>query len=185
MIPILETARLRLRGHRYDDLPHALAMWSDPSVTRFISGRPSTEQQTWARLLAYIGHWQVMGFGYWVIEEIVSNDFVGEVGFADFKRDVAPSIQGKPELGFALASRFHGKGYATEAVCAALSWADVHLSFPSSVCMVNPQNRASLRIVRKCGYELFEESLYHDQPVLLLSRPNGKNRKSFEPVAIP
>lgn len=176
MIPVLETARLRLRGHRYDDLPQALAMWSDPNVTRFISGRPSTEQQTWARLLAYIGHWEVMGFGYWGIEERVSNDFVGEVGFADFKRDVAPSIKGKPELGFALASRFHGKGYATEAVRAALSWADAHLPDRKTVCMVNPQNLASLRVVENCGYEISEESLYHDQPVLLLSRERELTR---------
>lgn len=150
-------------------------MWSDPKVTKFIRGFASTEQQTWARLLLYAGHWALMGFGYWVIEEKGSNDFVGEVGFADLKRDVAPSMKGKPELGFALASRFHGKGYATEAVRAVLAWGDAHLPSPSSVCMVNPQNLASLHVVRKCGYEVFDQGVYNEQPVLFLSRATGSS----------
>jgi RimJ/RimL family protein N-acetyltransferase len=114
-----------------------------------------------------------MGFGYWAVEEKASNDFVGEVGLADFKRDVAPSMKGNPELGFALASRFHGKGYATESVRAALAWADAHAPYRRTVCMVNPQNLASLRVVTKCGYEVFEQGVYKEQSVLFLSRNVG------------
>jgi RimJ/RimL family protein N-acetyltransferase len=145
-------------------------MWADPNITKFITGRASTEQQTWMRLLSYAGHWALLGFGYWVIEEKETKDFIGEVGFADFKRDIAPAMKDKPELGFALAFRYHGKGYATEAVRAALSWADEHLPHSTSVCLVNPRNAASLRVVKKCGYEVFEESIYNGQSVLLLSR---------------
>ncbi len=170
MTPGIETPHLRLRGHRYDDLPDSVAMWSDPIVTKFITGRASTEQQTWARLLSYVGHWAMMGFGYWAIEEKGSGDFVGEIGFADFKRDVAPSMKGKPEFGFALASRFHGKGYAGESVRAALAWADQNVASPSTVCMVNPNNNVSLYIVKSNGYEVVDESVYNEQPVLFLSR---------------
>jgi RimJ/RimL family protein N-acetyltransferase len=70
-----------------------------------------------------------------------------------------------------LASRFHGKGYATESVRAALSWADAHIPQPRTVCLVNPQNLASLRVVKRCGYEPFEQSVINEQPVLFLSRP--------------
>jgi RimJ/RimL family protein N-acetyltransferase len=169
-VPVIETARLRLRGHRTDDLSHCVAMWSDPNVTKFISGRASTEQQTWMRLLSYVGHWALMGFGYWAIEEKASGDFAGEVGFADFKREIATSMKGSPELGFALASRFHGRGYATESVHAALSWADAHIASPRTVCLVNAQNLASLRVVEKCGYETFEQSVLNEQTVLFFAR---------------
>lgn len=175
LTPTIETPRLRLRGHRNEDLPNCIALWADPNVTKFITGRASTEQQTWTRLLAYIGHWTLMGFGYWVIEEKGSDDFVGEAGFADFKRDVPPSMKGKPELGFVLATRFHGMGYATEAVRAAISWADAHIPCESTVCMVDPQNGASLRVVEKCAYTVFERSLYNEQPVLFLSRDSLGN----------
>jgi RimJ/RimL family protein N-acetyltransferase len=169
-VPVIETARLRLRGHTVADLAPCVAMWSDPNVTRFIGGKPSTEQQTWMRLLAYVGHWSLMGFGYWVIEERNSKEFVGEIGFADFKRDIAPAMRESPELGFALASAWHGKGYATEAVRAVVTWADAHQRFQKTVCLINPENLASLRVVEKCGYRLFEQGAYNGQPTLFLSR---------------
>ena len=172
-VPIIETARLRLRRHHRDDLANCVAMWSDPNVTKFITGRASTEQQTWARLLSYVGHWALMGFGYWLIEERDSEDFVGEVGLADFKRDITPAMKGIPELGFALASRSHGKGYATESARAVLLWADTHLPYPNTVCLVSAVNLASLHVVEKCGYEMFEQQVYNEQPTLFLSRRAG------------
>ncbi len=39
-VPILETERLRLRGHRRDDFAASAAMWADPIVTRYIGGKP-------------------------------------------------------------------------------------------------------------------------------------------------
>lgn len=94
-----------------------------------IGGEPFSEPRTWARLLAYMGHWALMGFGYWVIEQKSSGDFVGEVGQADFQRDVAPAMKGSPKIGFALVPQFHGNGYATQSARAVLAWADAHLRF--------------------------------------------------------
>jgi len=169
-VPIIETQRLRLRRHRYEDFPQCLAMWADPEVTRFIGGEPVGEQRTWARLLAYIGHWALMGFGYWVIERRDSGEFVGEIGFADFKRDIAPAMRGSPELGFALTPRFHGRGYATESAKAVVAWGDEHLNQPRTVCLIDPQNVASRRVVEKCGYEPFEHGTYGGRSVLFLVR---------------
>ena len=114
-------------------------MWSDPVVTRYIGGKPSTEQQTWSRLLGYAGHWALMGFGYWAIVEKSSGSFAGELGFANFRRDIAASMRDVPELGWALAARFHGKGYASEAVRAAVAWGDV-LRTARTVCLINTGN---------------------------------------------
>jgi RimJ/RimL family protein N-acetyltransferase len=169
-VPVLDTPRLRLRGHRGDDLPQCAAMWADPEVTRFIGGEPLGEQRTWARLLSYVGHWALLGFGYWAIEQKSSGGYVGEIGFADFKRDIAPAMRGRPELGFALAARFHGKGYAMECAKAVLAWADAHLAHDRTVCLIHPQNAASLRIVEKCGYETFERGTYNGQHALFLAR---------------
>jgi RimJ/RimL family protein N-acetyltransferase len=170
-VPVLETPRLRLRGHRPNDLPQCTAMWADPAVVRFIGGEPCSEQRTWGRLLAYLGHWAAMGFGYWVMEERRSGDFVGEVGLADFKRDIAPAMKGSPELGFALAARFHGNGYATEGAQAVVAWADSQLPFARTVCLIDPENLASLRVAGKCGYHVFERGIYGGRPAMFLARP--------------
>lgn len=169
-IPALTTPRLTLRPHRHDDYEADCAMWADPAVVRFIGGTPSTPQQTWSRLLNYMGHWQAMNYGYWAIEERSSGTFIGEAGFADFKRDIAPSMQNVPELGFALVAGAHGKGYGTEAVAAVLAWGDAHLPSKRTVCMVNEANAASLRIVEKAGYRIFERAVLNGTPLLFLER---------------
>lgn len=84
-------------------------MWCDPLVLLHTIGTPSTEQQSWMRMLRYVGHWQLMGYSYWAIEEKSSSKFIGEIGFADFKRNLTPSIDGIPEAGWALASHAHGR----------------------------------------------------------------------------
>lgn len=145
-------------------------MWADPLVTRFIGGRASTPQQTWSRLLTYLGHWQVLGYGYWAVEEKSSGAFIGEAGFADFKRDIVEAMRNAPEIGFAFVSSAHGKGYATETVRAILQWGDEHLTSKRTVCLVNEENAPSLRVVEKAGYRAFSHTTFNDTPVVFLER---------------
>lgn len=170
-IPTIETARLTLRAHRLDDFEAGFAMWSDPVVTRYIGGKPSTEQQTWSRLLGYAGHWSLLGFGYWALEEKASGEFAGELGFANFRRDIAASMKDAPELGWALAARFHGQGYASEAVRAVVAWGDARFESARTVCLIDVENLASIRVAQKCGYDVFERARFNDRPTLFLERP--------------
>src|SRR2546426_7424830 len=56
-VPVIETERLRLRGHRPEDFPDCAAMWADPVVTRYIGGKPLSEEEAWTRTLRCLGHW--------------------------------------------------------------------------------------------------------------------------------
>lgn len=145
-------------------------MWADPLVTRFIGGKPSTPQQTWMRVIAYAGHWSLLGFGYWAVEEKSSGTFAGELGFADFKRDIAPTMQNVPELGWAFAPPFHGRGYATEAVRAVTAWSDAHFADPRTVCLIGAGNIASIRVAEKCGYIEFARTTFNNEPTIFFER---------------
>lgn len=169
-VPIVETERLRLRGHRAGDIADCFAMWSDPPITRYIGGKPSSEQQAWARMLTFAGHWSLVGFGYWAIEERATGRYVGDLGFADFHRSVVTSMKNVPELGWALAGAFHGQGYATEAARAALAWADARFAWPRTVCMIDTGNAASIRVAEKCGYREFERTVFNDAPTIFFER---------------
>jgi RimJ/RimL family protein N-acetyltransferase len=169
-IPLVETKRLKLRGHRLEDFIHCAAIWADPIVTRYIGGKPFSEEETWARFLRYAGHWSLLGFGYWAIEEKETGDFVGELGFADFKRDLEPSIKGMPELGWVLASRAHGKGYATEAARAAVAWGETHFGKALTVCIIHPENLASIRVAEKCGYKEARRTTYKGHATVVFAR---------------
>ena len=165
----IETERLGMRKHLITDFNDSFAMWSDPVVTRFIGGKPSTEQQAWSRLLNYAGHWSLLGFGYWAVVEKASRRFVGEVGFANFRRGLEPAMSDVPELGWALATPYHGNGYGTEAVRAALAWADARFE-SRTVCLIDAENVASMRVATKCGYTEFNQTLFNGRPTLFFQR---------------
>jgi RimJ/RimL family protein N-acetyltransferase len=168
--PTLDTARLTLRGHRVEDFNDCALMWADPRVTQHIGGRPFSAEEVWTKVLRYIGHWALMGFGYWVIREKSTDRYVGEVGFADFKREIEPSFDGAPEIGWALAPWAHGQGFATEAVKAAVEWGANNLRSTRTVCLIDPENAASIRVAEKCGYRNFGRTEYKGQPTLLFER---------------
>ncbi len=174
-VPILETERLRLRAHRIDDFVHCAAMWADPEVTRYIGGKPFTEEEAWARLLRYVGHWSLLGFGYWVVEEKATGSFAGEMGFADYKRDV-PQLKGFPEIGWAIVSQAKGKGYATEGVRAAVAWGDAHFRSAPTACIIHPENLASIRVAEKCGYRESVLTTYKGQPSMMFVRQPSASR---------
>ncbi len=171
MTPVeLATERLSLRVHRVGDFDECYEMWSDPIVTRYIGGRPSTREETWSRVLRYIGHWEALGFGYWVLRERDTGRFVGEAGFADYRRDLQPSIDGVPEIGWALAPWAHGRGLGTEAVRAVVAWGDDVFGDGRTVALIDPENVASIRVAAKCGYHEIARTTYKGQPSLLYER---------------
>lgn len=150
--PEIETDRLILRGHRRDDFPALAAMWADPDVTRFISGRPATEHESWMRYLRYAGHWIVMGYGFWAVVRKDSGAFIGEIGFSDFKRPIDLPVRGVPEAGWAFVRSAHRQGYGSEALEACLAWADKVARFPLTTCIIEPENAPSIRLAERVGY---------------------------------
>jgi RimJ/RimL family protein N-acetyltransferase len=170
IIPTLETERLVLRGHRPDDFDTHALMWSDPDVTRFIGGTPFPRDQAWVRFLRTAGMWQVMGFGFWAVEEKASGELLGEVGFHELRRDLKPSLEGTLEAGWAFRPAAHGKGFATEAVGAALGWGAENFPDKRITCLIDPDNAASLRVAGKLGFREFARTEFYGEPIILLER---------------
>lgn len=150
--PTLTTDRLILRAHRRDDFEALARMWADPAVTRHIGGKSATRQESWFRLLRYGGLWPMLGFGYWAITDRASGRYLGDAGLADFQRGMGADFDGLPEAGWALVADAAGQGLATEAAGAVLAWADTHLDAPRTVCMIDPENLASIQVARKLGF---------------------------------
>ncbi|AHG21786.1 GNAT family acetyltransferase [Chania multitudinisentens RB-25] len=167
--PTLITKRLILDAHRQEDFASLATLWADPAVVRYIGGTPRSQEDSWGRLLRYVGHWQLLGYGYWAVREKISGSYIGDIGFADYHREINPVLDA-PEIGWALSSTAHGKGYATEALQAALAWASEHLSPRKTVCIISPENQPSIRLATKMGFVESHRSDYHQQPIIVMQR---------------
>ncbi len=167
---MLETSRLILRGFRADDYEPWVAMTRLPAFYRYLSPEPLAPEEVWRLLLRNAGHWTIMGYGFWAVEEKASGLFVGGVGFFNLKRDIDPPLGEAPEMGWTLDPAVHRLGYATEAGHAALAWAESHFGPGRTVCLIHPENEASLRVAAKFGYHEYARSTYHKDPIVLLER---------------
>lgn len=169
--PILTTNRLLLRPHRLDDFDALHAMWAAPEVYRFITGRPSTREECWMRLLRYAGLWTLLGYGYWAVEDKASGRYIGDIGFADFHRDIDPPLGNTPEMGWMIAPEHHGKGLASEALAAMLDWGAKTLPHKDCVCFISDDNAPSVALAKKMGFVKDCEATYKGDPVTVYRRP--------------
>jgi RimJ/RimL family protein N-acetyltransferase len=167
----LTTERLTLSPPTMADFEDSAALWADPEVVRYISGAPSTRSEAWGRFQRQVGGWALLGYGAWVVRETASGRFVGEVGFGDFKREIDPPLGDAPEAGWVLAPWSHGQGFASEAVAAAHAWGDARFPGPRTVCIIDPDNAASLNVAAKAGYRIYGRAAYRESEVVLHERP--------------
>jgi RimJ/RimL family protein N-acetyltransferase len=179
-VPVLETPRLRLRRHELSDFAATERLWGDPSVVRYIGGVPALRSEAWARLLRYVGHWELQGYGYWLVEERATGAFVGEVGLAEARREIVPSIEGIPEAGWVLAPAMQGKGYAGEALDRVLRWSDTERGFPETVCLIAPEHVRSIRTAERAGFAFWKAGVYRDRPASIYRRLNSRTPRGPE-----
>lgn len=145
--PTLETERLILRGWRAADVEPYAALLADPATARFITrkGRPSSAAAAWAEAAFFIGHWQLLGFGMFVIQARDGGAFLGRAGL--LQPEGWPGL----ELAWALAPGARGQGYATEAAAAAAAWAFRTLGADRLISVIHPDNGASQLVAMRLG----------------------------------
>ncbi|WP_196260704.1 GNAT family N-acetyltransferase [Pelagibacterium limicola] len=177
-VPVIETPRVVLRGHRPEDFDAFHGIWSDPEVVAMITGRPSAKSDNQTRLMRHIGHWSAFGWGYWAVEDKATGLFVGDVGFGQFRRDMNPSIDGIPEMGWVLSPPFQGKGYATEAGLAALEWMDKAMPGTKTCAIFHPDNQGSMRVAEKLGFSFWTMGTFkgEDTPVYVRAAAEERGR---------
>lgn len=168
--PTIETERLRLRTFRVEDAEAHWRMLADPRVMTFLHDDPLGREDAWRRLVTAPGLWVLFGYGYWAVERREDGRFIGQVGFGQFRRDMRPSLEGLPEMGWMLASDAHGQGYAGEAVAAALDWADEALPGTQIVAIIEEGNAASIRLAERAGFARSDRSVHKGDDVLIFRR---------------
>lgn len=149
---LLETERLV--GEPASEAAHreiAVELFGDPRVAEWIwpgdRGGARTPAQSEEILARFARGWIDQGIGWWYLRERDRGGYVGEVGLQ------RATVRGTPtvEIGWTLLPHHWGRGYATEAARAALSFGFDQVGLPEIVAFTLPHNVASRRVMERLG----------------------------------
>lgn len=164
----LETDRLLLRAWGNQDFDSYAEMCADPDIMRYLGGKTLNRMEAWRHMAFLVGHWELLGYGHWAVEEKSSGKFAGRLGFLN--PDGWPGF----EIGWTLGRAFQGKGYATEGAKRALQYAFEDLNKDHVISLIHPDNKASIRVAERLGEKLEGETelLGHDVLIYGIDRPS-------------
>ncbi len=144
---MLTTERLLLRQWRDDDLDAWAELNADPSVREFFDG-VLTRDQARASLDRFRAAIAGRGWGWWAVEVRDTGELVGMAGL-DPVDDGLPF--GGVEIGWRLARKAWGQGYATEAARAVLAYGFETLGLPEILAMAAVGNVRSHAVMSRLG----------------------------------
>jgi RimJ/RimL family protein N-acetyltransferase len=163
-----ETERLVLRMYRLSDFEDHYKLSADPDVMRYlIGGQPLSRFEAWRHMAYLVGHWELLGYGHYAVEEKASGRFIGRIGFTN--------PEGWPgfEIGWTLAPEFQGKGFATEGARFLLQYAFNEMDRDHVISVIHRDNKPSIRVAERLGEKFEREMEVAGMPAMIygIERP--------------
>ena len=143
------------------------ADFADPSLTDADKERLAADE-----FVPWFAEGAKQGFIAWTVRT-PDDEFVGVTGLMTSE----PPVGGTdPEFGCLFATRWHGRGVATETGLAVIDDAWARLPVDRIITVMDSPNQASRRLVDKLGFR-FDEAVFDDDAtpylVFVLDRPTG------------
>ncbi|PTV93926.1 ribosomal-protein-alanine N-acetyltransferase [Halanaerobium saccharolyticum] len=159
---ILTSKRLNLRLFKKSDLEKIYQMSQEKGIRKWLPDQYYQNKEEAAEVIDFlINSYQdlspqerpfVLG-----IELKENKELIGHIGLSPVDELV--------EVGYAVEDKYQGAGYATEAVKEFSSWAQKELNLKAIWGIVEKENIASAKVLKKAGY--------------LLAKPKGKMDKDY------
>ena len=158
---IFTSERLGFRNWVKGDYDKMIRISSDPDVMEHFPAT-ATPEQTIAFIEKMKQLFEEKNYCYFATEEIESGDFVGFIGLAHkkFKADFTPCV----DIGWRLAKKYWGKGYATEGAKRCLSYGFKEMNIDNIKSTAPLVNRKSIRVMEKIG---MRKQMEFKHPLLL------------------
>lgn len=154
----LVSDRIRLRQWQVTDLSSLAAMNADAEVMRYFPATltPAESAHLMQRMQDRIVE---RGWGFWAAQLLATNEVIGCVGL----NHPDPSLPCAPctEIGWRLARKYWGEGYATEAAERALKFAFDDLALSEVLSFTAVQNDRSQAVMRRLGLTNTEANFQH------------------------
>ncbi len=154
----IETERLLLRKPQLEDVDDLLEFVGDDEVMRWIGGEVGGREEAVVSVERWIARWERDGVGQFAV--VHDDHVIGRVGLLvwdgltwETSSYEAAGSHAETELGWALAQRHWGNGYATEAARAVRDWAHAEHDIDRIISLIAPDNLRSARVAEKLGAE--------------------------------
>jgi RimJ/RimL family protein N-acetyltransferase len=146
--PLIETERLILRKITLDDKEEMFKLHSDPKVQKY-TGEPVVEsiEEIEKRIVSRTSDYEKYGYGRWATFLKDDMQFVGWAGLL-----YLPEFD-EIDLGYRFFPKYWGKGIATEASQAILTYGFDTLKLKRIIAIAMKENTASIRVMEKVGME--------------------------------
>jgi len=170
MTKILETTRLILRPWTSFDVEDLFEICRDDEVMKYIGTgkgyktlKEAEDFLSWA-----VAYQKENGFCRWAVLETSSGEIIGSCGFA------RPHGTEEIELGYLLARKYWGKGFATEAAEACLQFGFNKLNFREIIAITDLENTASQKVLEKIGFAKRGIEIYENEENLVYLAKNNR-----------
>lgn len=159
----LETKRLIIRPFCHDDIAPLAKISSDPDVMRYISGGVQSYEAIAKRVAHYMKCYETKHYSLFAVIEKASDVFIGFCGLID------QQVEGKyyVELGYRFDKSYWNKNLATEAASKVKEFALDTLTLDEIIAIIQPQNKASLRVAEKIGMKPKAKAIFHNIDVIV------------------
>jgi RimJ/RimL family protein N-acetyltransferase len=164
---VLETKRLMLRRLTLDDLDALFALYSDPDVRKYFPEGTLTYEETKEELEWIINvYYGQYGFGLWATIYQETGEFIGRCGLLPWTIEQRLEV----EVAYLLAKAYWGQGLGTEVAQAIVDYGFEQLQLSRLICLIDPENHASVKVARKIGMTFEKKGEDEKGPYLLYSR---------------
>ncbi len=173
---ILETERLMVRESTVEDVADFYRIYAEPSVTRYMDDLFQNPEEEKAYMEDYIRQFYgFYGFGMWTVIHRETGRIIGRAGLS-----LREGYE-LPELGFVIEVPFQRRGLAYEVCLGVLQYAKEELLFDKVQAFAEPENEASVGLLKKLGFTFVkEEKLKDKEYYLFLWENTGKTKLMFD-----
>ena len=164
-----------LRKPRLDDVDDVLAFVSDPDVMRWLGRAAGDRPAAVATIERWLAGWERNGIGHFSVEH--EGQVIGRVGFLVWDAggwkvsSYADAAEPVTEVGWTIARKHWGHGYATEAAQALRTWAYDDVGIEHLISLIDPSNHRSIRVAEKLAARRGETVAIDGKPLVVWQHP--------------
>lgn len=154
---IIETERLLLRELLPSDAEAMFKMDANPNVHKYLWNKPTETIEETRKIIEFVRNQYLQNnIGRFAMISKETNEFIGWAGLK-FNTETLNGKTNFYDIGYRLDEPFWGKGFATEASFAWLTYGFNTMKIKTMTASAQAENAASNRILQKIGMQLTDQ----------------------------